>query len=149
LQSNFFLFIMSNKFSSKYSKFTKIECSMSGKTAFNLTCNVKPISRYASLLNVKAIFNRTLNKYYVSEHQNFRNRLMTILIAQVNVTQSHKNLADQNYREIINLKKVEVCGLLGNVEKFPMLSGPVKWWNSSFKESMHKCPYKVIQRQLS
>lgn len=62
---------------------------------------------------------------------------------QANFLVHHKNVADRNYREIINFKKLDLCSIHGNVEKFPMFSGSVNWWNFTFPGLVHKCPYDV------
>jgi hypothetical protein len=50
----------------KYTKFTKVQCSATGKTCDNLWCNVKLVARNNTLLNFNCDFKRPLKKFYVN-----------------------------------------------------------------------------------
>lgn len=60
----------------------------------------------------------------------------------MNVTLWHKNIGG-NFRQLIDLKELEVCDIAGNVLNYPMLSGAIKWFNTSFPSLLHRCPYTV------
>jgi hypothetical protein len=68
---------------------------------------------------------------------------------QFAVTAFHKNKIDQNFREIANFKKLDLCPIYEHIENFPLISGSVNWWNATFPNLVHKCPYKVILNSLS
>lgn len=61
---------------------------------------------------------------------------------KLDVVALHKTPTSQNYRQIINIKSIEVCKLMENIENFPMFSGYVNWFNLTFPGMVRKCPYK-------
>lgn len=50
----------------------------------------------------------------------------------------------QNYREIVNVKNVNACNVIGNIKKFPMFSGALDYFNMTYPGLIQeKCPFKV------
>jgi hypothetical protein len=52
-----------------------------------------------------------------------------------------------NFREIINLKKVDVCALMDNVKRFPLFVDAVKAYEAIYPGLLHKCPYTGVSSQ--
>lgn len=48
-----------------------------------------------------------------------------------------------NYRQIIDVKDVEICSLIDNIVKFPVFVQQVAWFNETFPGLVKKCPYAV------
>ena len=47
------------------------------------------------------------------------------------------------YRQIMNLKDIDVCKVLSHLKDFPMFQGQVDWLNTTFPGFAHPCPYTV------
>jgi hypothetical protein len=53
-------------------------------------------------------------------------------------------LTAQNYHEIVNVKNVNACDVIGNIKKFPMFSGALDYFNMTYPGLIQeKCPFKV------
>jgi hypothetical protein len=52
-----------------------------------------------------------------------------------------------NLRQIINLKNLDACLVVNNVDKFPMFKNDVVWLNTTFTGTL-KCPIKVMPCHL-
>jgi hypothetical protein len=46
-------------------------------------------------------------------------------------------------RMMLNLKNVDACGVLANIDRFPMFTNEVQGLNLTFPGMVHKCPYTV------
>jgi hypothetical protein len=44
---------------------------------------------------------------------------------------------------MLNLKNVDACGVLANIDRFPMFRNEVQGLNALFPGMVHKCPYTV------
>jgi hypothetical protein len=55
-----------------------------------------------------------------------------------------KSPTSQNFRQFINLKGIEACGVLENTAKVPGMDGAVFYLNTTFPGMIHKCPYTNI-----
>jgi hypothetical protein len=53
-----------------------------------------------------------------------------------------------NFQQFINLKDIDACAVINNVEKFPLYKGSVQFLNSTFPGLLHKCPYTVRKLYL-
>jgi hypothetical protein len=73
----------------------------------------------------------------------FNLHLLSIFFTQLNVSQFHKsNNLDQNWRQFINLNKLELCDLMENVESSP-LKLVLEYLNNSFPGFVKRCPITV------
>lgn len=59
---------------------------------------------------------------------------------------SHKSPTSQNFRQIINMKRLDICAIIMQLDtiKFEMFQGYVEWLNHTFSGNLHKCPYKDL-----
>jgi hypothetical protein len=48
-----------------------------------------------------------------------------------------------NYRQIVSVKKIEVCKLMDNLDNFPLFTDAVKLFAAVYPGLIHKCPYEV------
>jgi hypothetical protein len=73
---------------------------------------------------------------------------MTRQLFQLDVAVFHKTIGG-NYHKYINLKKIDACKVMDNIDDFPMLKGAVDWLSIVFPKVFHKCPYTVSFEILS
>lgn len=109
-----------------------------------MSCRVKPISRTVSTLDFTCELNRPLNRFYVSScDNNIKFSLLLISdVIKIEVYVGYRSLAG-NYRQLINLKKIDMCSILENTKNFAMMKKPIMWLNISYPGLVHKCPYTV------
>lgn len=48
-----------------------------------------------------------------------------------------------NWRQIISLKKLDVCSIAANLNNYPFLDKPIAWFNATYPGLVHKCPFTV------
>ena len=53
----------------------------------------------------------------------------------------------QTFRQLINLKDLDACDILGHVNDFPMLKSAFEWLNTTLAGMVHKCPYAVSKKR--
>ena len=54
-----------------------------------------------------------------------------------------KKLQNGGYRDLLNIKDIDGCWGIDNLDKFPMLTEQIDWYNQTFPEALEKCPKKV------
>ena len=126
LQLLTFLTVKSAKSTDSYvdgSRFKSIECTANNITAIVTYCYMKAVSRRIVTLNVGVKFLKPINKpIYVQIIVNYRYGLI--------------------YREVINTKKQEWCGIMDGKSTHPMLSQTIAQIKGSAPKLFHKCPYE-------
>lgn len=60
---------------------------------------------------------------------------------QVDFEAHHKTIG--KFRQIMNLKNLDVCFVMKNADMFPFLYPAFDWLNATFPGLVHKCPYTV------
>jgi hypothetical protein len=70
-------------------------------------------------------------------------------MTQVDLISWHKTPSERNFRQIIKVNSVEVCGVLGNIEMFPMFKDFIEASAMSLPGLIHKCPYKGVSEIVS
>jgi hypothetical protein len=70
-------------------------------------------------------------------------------VSQLDAIQYHKTFGGQNFIKIIDVKKIDVCKVMDNMDNFPMFKGSIDWLNATFPNSVHKCPYLVRLKTVS
>ena len=104
-------------------RFQSIECEANNSTALVNYCNLKAISRKIVHLNVGVKLLKSFNKpFYVQMILDYRYGLI--------------------YREVINTKKQEWCGIMDGKSTHPMLSQTIAQIKGSAPKLFHKCPYE-------
>jgi hypothetical protein len=59
---------------------------------------------------------------------------------------SYKNFADQNFRQLIELKNIDGCSIMENLNNFPVFKPMVEYFNSISPGWFHKCPYEGVSK---
>jgi hypothetical protein len=93
---------------------------------------LKLLSRYKSYANWTCDFKRTVKE-----------KLMGYWKV------SYKNIADQNYRQLIELKNIDGCMIMDNLNNFPIFKPIVEMVNDEVPGFFHKCPYDKVSKDLS
>jgi hypothetical protein len=94
------------------------------------------------VLSGECDFNRVVTKLSVGLTGNLGISPAFKVKFQLNMTLWHKNVGG-NFRQLMDLKQVDVCNTIENFEKFPMLSNSTIWINQTFPGFVHPCPYTV------
>lgn len=71
------------------------------------------------------------------------NRL-TVLIEswfQLSVKVEIKTSTSQNFRQIVNVKNLDVCAIAENINNFPPFAPYLVFFNETMAGGIHKCPY--------
>lgn len=130
-------------FHSKYRKFTRVACNASVKSAANLSCSVRLISRTVSTLNFRCDLKRTLNKFFVSYQSNFNHsKIFKIFHASTNALSLTRPISSflRNFRWFLiffsGAKSARTQAILGP-KLSRNLSNP-KDWNLWFTEKSWK-----------
>lgn len=89
-------------------------------------------------LQICAATREILRKYLV-----YIEGMIRIRASQVDAVLWHKKLGESEYRQNINLKKLEWCNIMENFDKFPLLDKSVAWINITFPSLVQKCPFIV------
>lgn len=55
----------------------------------------------------------------------------------------HRTLTG-NFRQIIDVKKIDVCTILDKVGQVPMFTDFVKHYNKVYPGLVHRCPYEGV-----
>lgn len=108
-----------------------------------MLCNIKLASRYESYVNFNCDLQKTLNSLNVLSSTKSSLFPSKTVQFQLDVIFDYKKLGG-NYHRIINLRKVDVCKVMDNIDNFPMFKGVVNWLNLTFPKLVHKCPFTVI-----
>lgn len=53
---------------------------------------------------------------------------------------------EESFRTVIDVKDIDACFAIENIEKFPLFSRAFEWFKTWFPGMYHKCPYTVIFR---
>ncbi|KAL7011865.1 hypothetical protein ACKWTF_014495 [Chironomus riparius] len=126
LQILIFLTVKCAKSSDAYidgTRFQSIECKANNSTALVTFCFIKAVSRKVVTLNVGVKLLKSFNKpLYVQFIVNYRYGLI--------------------YREVINTKKQEWCGVMDGKSAHPLLLQIVAQIKGSAPSLFHKCPYE-------
>jgi Protein of unknown function (DUF1091) len=56
----------------------------------------------------------------------------------------HKTVG--NYRQIMNVKHLDVCSVMKHAENFPLFKPVFDFANETFPGLVHQCPYSVIHK---
>ena len=72
--------------------------------------------------------------------------ISNILNLKFGIKSTHKPSVTGNYRELVDLQKIDACNVIENIDKFPMFNDQVAFLNESFPGLIHKCPYKVSEK---
>lgn len=105
-------------------KFTKVFCNSSGKTTKNVKCRVKPVSRYDSVFSYESEFIRPTNSIMSS------------------LKMSHKNLLGGNFRQVMNIRDIDVCRLNQIMKRVQFMKELFNFGNATFGGAIHDCPYE-------
>jgi hypothetical protein len=54
----------------------------------------------------------------------------------------YKSLTSQNFRTIIDMKNIEFCPIVANIQKYPNFDAYLSWFQRTFPGAVHPCPYK-------
>ena len=54
-----------------------------------------------------------------------------------------KKLQNGGYRDLVNLNMIDACWGIDNLDKFPLLSAQIDWFNQTFPGALDKCPKTV------
>ena len=57
--------------------------------------------------------------------------------------QMWKKLQNGGYRDLLNIKDMDSCWAIDHLDKFPMLTAHIDWFNQTFPEALDKCPKMV------
>jgi hypothetical protein len=129
------LFLTSNFL--KYCKIIKVELTTSGKTCANVTYDLKPVSRYKTLMSGRCDLKRTIRKLKVSwKLENFR----IIDEFQVNITGWHKEKIEQNYRQLFNIENIDYCATMKTVDLMPWFKYFVEFAKEFLPGLVKDCP---------
>jgi hypothetical protein len=127
---------------SKYRKFTHVECSVSEKTIGNYSCTLKPVSRFNNLLNAKWELKRPISNFLVTYDSIFHFKLEFRIFVQLNVTVWHKSKTASNFRQIININKIDYCNVKANLNSYPWMKDLLFWSEVTLPGLVRDCPYE-------
>lgn len=110
------------------SRWIRANCSSSGVTCNNYTCKLKLLNRTTSLLTVgcKDGLKRTLRNF------------------KLDTTTKYRSLISINFRTLININNINICPVLKAAWKFPQFSGYVDFFNLTYPNIIHPCPYRSV-----
>jgi hypothetical protein len=131
---------------SKYRKFTHVECSVSGKTVGNYSCTLKSVSKFNNLLNGRWDLKRPISKFMVTFTSIFHFKLEFRLSVQLNITVWHKSKTASNFRQIININKIEYCSVKENLNSYPWMKDLLFWSEVTLPGLVRDCPYEGARR---
>ena len=134
--------LCTDNFVLKYAKITKVECSSTGITCPNPKCNVVFVARNYSYMNAECDLKKPLTKFKVTKDK-LHGWIFNIKLKFQFQIQFWKKLQNGGYRDIANLKDIDACWGIDNLDKFPMLSAQIDWFNQTFPEALDKCPKTV------
>lgn len=60
----------------------------------------------------------------------------------------YKSSTGSNFRQIVKIDKVDVCGVIANVNTFPGLKDMLYWANATMPGLIKKCPYKDVSKSF-
>jgi hypothetical protein len=60
---------------------------------------------------------------------------------QFSFKSSFRNFEGGNYRQIINLPKLDACRILNAIEMFPQFKEGLEFLKTAYNGLIHKCPY--------
>lgn len=62
----------------------------------------------------------------------------------MNITELYKKPADRNFRQVMKVDRIEICGLLKNALKIPMFKEILDYAKAIFPGLVKNCPYKGV-----
>lgn len=62
---------------------------------------------------------------------------------------SYKTTTSQNFRQLIDVKNLDVCAIIKNVNNFPAFFPYRLWFNETLSGQVHECPYNSLYIQNS
>jgi len=104
-------------------RFKSVKCQSDNKTILIKSCYLKPVSRKVVTFNFGIKLLVSYKKPFFG-HSILSYRYGTI------------------YRQIIDMKKLEVCAILDGVDTHPMVKLIIDFMKSIAPKSVHKCPYE-------
>lgn len=76
------------------------------------------------------------------EYHGWRFELIILPLQKLNVKFEVKSQTAQNFRQLADVKNVDVCPILKNIGNFPMFTEILNWFNATFGGQLQTCPFE-------
>jgi hypothetical protein len=71
-----------------------------------------------------------------------------VISLKFNVTLWHKEKTAKNYRQLINVEKIDYCPNFRNAKKLPWFQYFMEFTKEAYPELTHDCPYVDVMKIL-